>query len=56
MLATPSCFDKAQHERGFALPTNRLIPDPLRLRALFTQALFLVRFILLIVSVEERPL
>ena len=38
------------------LAADRLIPYPLRLRALFAQALPLVRFIFLIVAVEERPL
>ena len=37
------------------LSTNRLIPNPLRLRAFFTQTLALVRLILLIVAVKERP-
>ncbi len=38
------------------LPTNRLIPNPLRRSTRFTETLLLVRFVFLIVAVEERPL
>ena len=38
------------------LPANRLIPNPFRFRAFFTQTLLLFCFVFLIVAVKECPL
>src|SRR3989338_625038 len=40
----------------FALAANRLIPNPLRLRAFLAETLPLICLIFLVVAVEERPL
>jgi hypothetical protein len=39
-----------------SLAANRLIPNPLGLGTLFTQTLPLVRFVFLVVAIEEVPL
>lgn len=45
----------AQIARALNLPADRLIADALRFRTFFAQTFAFIRFIFLIVSVEEHP-
>ena len=54
-FAPLAALSPPEGEGSSALAANRLIPNPLGLRAFFTQPLALVSFVFLIVAVEERP-